>query len=182
MDAEFLRRVAETEYATLDPEYTRPVRFGTFYSHPSFPDRYDANQLCRVSCSEADVPELLQELDEYYRGLDLSFREASGYEGESWVHLGPMFRSRGWEVWTSKLLLLRESSTRTSNRSVDIRSVPPHSPDLETLYREGGVLNRGFELARSQFGRMGGEYLVGHLEGQPACTAGWCAVHDVQHW
>ena len=42
-------RVGETEYAELDPQYVATSRFGSFYSHPGFPDRYDANQLCRVT-------------------------------------------------------------------------------------------------------------------------------------
>ena len=166
-------QLAETEYATIDPHYVRPVRFGSFYSHADFPDRYDANQLCRVACDLAETPEMLAELEDLYGGLGLDFRKVSGYDPEVWLHLEPTLVAAGWQVWTSSLMLLTEASVREANPSVQIRAVGPDSPDLESLYRDEGELDRGFELARSQFSRLGGEYLVGYLDSRPACCTGW---------
>lgn len=177
--ADYRRRICETEYATVDAEHVRAARFGTFYSHPDFRDRFDANQLCRVSCVASEVHELLSDLERCYEDLDLGFRKVSGYEPEVWQHLGSTLRSNGWGVWTSTLMLHSETSRRQSNPTVEVRSVGPRSADLEALYRAGGVLDRGFALARAQFRRLGGEYLVGYLDGQPACCAGWYVADRV---
>ena len=172
-------RLGETEYATVDPDYTRAVRFGTFYSHPDFPDRYDANQLCRVSCARSEAGLMLAELEQYYAGLDVGFRKVSGYDPDVWGRLEPTPKSMGWEVWTSSLMLLSEESLRGKNASVEIRSVDPASPDLEALYRSDGDVDRGFRLAQSQFQRLGGEYLVGYIDGRPACCTGWYVANGM---
>lgn len=172
-------QIGETEYAILDPAYIRSSRFGAFYSHPAFRDRYDANQLCRVTCDHHEVPELVAELEVLYGGLNLDFRKISGYTPHVWEYLAPALESRGWRVWTSTLMLFSAPSERTSNPAVEIRRVEPRSSDLEILYREGETLDRGFELARSQYGRVGGAYLLGYLDGRPACCTGWYAVNGM---
>ena len=54
-----------------------------------------------------------------------------------------------------------------------MRSVPPTSPELEAFYTTDGELGRGFVFSRSQFERVGGEYLVGFLDDEPVCCTGW---------
>lgn len=116
---------------------------------------------------------MLAQLEELYAGSGLGFRKMSGYDPGVWSHLEPALRTAGWEVGTSSLMLRTETPTREANPDVEIRAVPPDAPDLESLYRTDGELDRGFELVRSQFDRLGGEYLVGYLDGRPASCTGW---------
>lgn len=176
---ELLFRLGETEYGTVDPRHTRSTPFGTFYSHPDFPDRYDANQLCRTSCSPSAVPELLTEIDNCYAPLAFDFRKVSGYRPDVWAHLAEQLSARGWSTWTCDMMIYSADSARESNADLEIRSVRPESEDLEALFTEDGHVDRGFEFARSQFQRMGGEYLIGYLDGRPACCTGWFTQSNV---
>ncbi len=170
---DLLFRLGETEYGTVDPQHTQTTRFGTFYSHPLFPDRFDANQLCRVACTRAEVPEMLAELERCYSTLNLDFRKLSGYRPDVWAHLEDELTARGRKVWTSAMMLFTAEPRREPSFTLDIRSVQPDSADLESLFRSEGQLDRGFDFAVSQFHRMGGEYLVGYLDDRPACCTGW---------
>lgn len=179
MTTEALRsRVGETEYVQLDPRYTRPSRFGDFYSHPDFPDRYDANQLCRVRCSAGEVREMLHDLESLY-SPGFEYRKVSGYSVDVWSHLAPDLSHRGWGVWTTRLLLHRAESVKKSNTDVAIVTVPATSPDLASFYRTESGLDRGFEMARGQAARVGGEYVVGYLDGQPAGCTGWFSIGGI---
>jgi len=170
---DLLRRVGETEYAGVDPRYVVETRFGDFFSHPDFPDRYDANQLIRVRCSPAEVPDVLRELEVLYGSSGVGYRKMSGYAPGVWDALDPALTERGWGVWTNRVMLDREDARRPVNPDVQVSAVRPSSPDLESFYRADGTLDRGFELARSQATRVGGEYLVGYLDGRPAGCTGW---------
>lgn len=174
-----LRRLGETEYALLDPRYTRELHFGTLYSHPDFPDRYDANQLCRVRCSATETQAMLDELNWELAPAGLSYRKVSGYDPDVWGHLEPALGGAGWSIWTTSMMLFRKAPSRGPNPAVAIRSVTPWSEDLEALYDTDGGLDRGFELVRSQADRVGGEYLVGYVESEPACCTGWYVVDGV---
>lgn len=165
-------RLGETEYATFDPRYTEPGRYGSYYFHPDFPDRYDANQLFRVDCRPSEVAPMMEDLRIRSRDRGLDFRKVSGYDPDVWRHLGPALADAGWSLWRSAVMVLSEEPTRKVNPDVVIRRVEPTSPDLEGLYRADGTLDRGFELARAQYGRLGGAYLVGQLDGRPACCTG----------
>lgn len=167
-------RLGETEYVGfIDPTHARETPFGTFYAHPDFPDRYDANQLCRVRCDADDTDPLLSHLEKLYEPLGLAFRKTSGADPAVWAHLGPDLEARDWTVSRDALLLFTGTPVYQGNRELEVRSVGPDSEDLASLYTHDGRLDRGFELARSQFARVGGEYLVGYLEDGPACCAGW---------
>lgn len=172
-------RLGETEYATFDPRYVEPGQYGAYYFHPDFPDRYDANQLFRVDCAPQDFEGMLDELARKSSDRGLGFRKMSGYDPKVWRQLGPYLEARGWGVWTSALMLLSDEPEREPNPDVLVRSVGPDSPDLEGLYRTDGVLDRGFELARSRFERHGGAYLVGYLDGRPACCTGWYVANSM---
>ena len=167
------RRLGETEYALIDPRFAHDSRFRTVYSHPEFRDRFDANQLCRVSCGPTELAEMLEDLDREFAQAKLNFRKVSGYDPDVWAHLAPALRQQGWEVFRSTLMLHAARSTRSANPDVVVRSVDPYSEDLEIFYREDGVLDRGFELARCQFERLGGEYIVGFMDSKPAGCTGW---------
>ena len=143
------------------------------YSHPLFRDRFDANQLCRVSCGRAEIPEMLAELERCYAPLDLGFRKLSGYRPDVWAHLEEELTARRWKFWTCTMMLFSAEPKREPSLRLDVRSVRPDSAELESLFRSDGQLDRGFEFARSQFQRMGGEYLVGYLDDRPACCTGW---------
>ena len=173
LDHHLLTRVGETEYVEVDPQYVRPSHFGDFYAHPDFPDRYDANQLCRVRCEPDEVPSMLEELEDLYRPTGLDFRKVSGYDPDVWSHLGPTLEDRGWRSWTTRLLVQKAESVRVPNPEVRVVSVPSDSPDLEAFYRDEDGLERGFVLARSQSARMGGEHLIGYVDGEPAGCTGW---------
>lgn len=167
-------RLGETEYVGLiDPAHAHETPFGTFYAHPEFPDRYDANQLCRVRCGPDATDGLLAHLEELYEPLGLAYRKVSGADPAVWAHLGPELEARGWMVARDALLLFTGTPTYKGNQELTIRAVGPDSRDLAGLYTNDRALDRGFQLARSQFVRVGGEYLVGHLEGRPACCCGW---------
>jgi len=166
-------RVGETEYLEVDPQHVASSRFGDFYSHPDFPDRFDANQLCRVRCGRDQVPTMLEELDALYRPTGLDYRKVSGYDAEVWGHLRAHLHELGWATWTTRLLLHRAAPTLEANPDVKVVAVSADSADLESFYRTESGLDRGFELARSQAARMGGEYLVAYLSGEPAGCTGW---------
>lgn len=172
MTEELRARIGETEYAEHDPRFARPTPFGDFYSHPDFPDRYDANQLSRVSCGADDVDGMLQALDALYPP-DLAYRKVSGYSAEVWSHLEPALVDRGWGVWTTRILVHRRSAQKAPNPDVRIRAVPASSVELASFYQRDDGLDRGFELSRAQAARVGGEYLVGFLDGEPAGCTGW---------
>jgi GNAT superfamily N-acetyltransferase len=166
-------RLAETEYhALLDPRFTRPARFGTFYAHPEFPDRYDANQLSRVQCPPGAVDSMLEELETLCVAHRTEIRKVSSGSRTMLANLGPELQGRGWQVWSSALLLHSEPSRRSGNSDLEIRSVLPTSPDLVALYSSDGQLDRGFQLAQSQFARVGGQYLVGYIKNTPVCCTG----------
>ncbi len=171
------RRVGETEYAGIDPEYVTETRFGDFVSHPDFPDRYDANRLIRVRCEVGQLPMLLEELEALYQPSGLEYRKLSGYSPEVWEMLTPALQDLGWGVWTDRVMLHRTPAARPTNPDVRIAAVPPTSPDPESLYTSDGTLDRGFELDRIRAPRIGGEYLVGYLNDRPAGCTGWF-VHD----
>lgn len=172
-------RIGETEYAALDPRYVHPGRFGDFYSHPDFPDRFDANQLCRVRCRPGEVEAMLAELDALYEPTGLEYRKVSGYDADVWSDLGPGLSDLGWSLWKTRLLVLRSAPRLEANPDVQVAVVPPESQDLEALYQSDDGLDRGFELARSQASRVGGEYLVAYLDGKPAGCTGWFSRYGV---
>ena len=176
-------RLGETEYVLLDPRYVRQLRFGSLYIHPDFPDRYDANQLARVSCRPEEIDEMIEELDQAVvreaAPAGLGFRKVSGYDPTVWGHLEGGLAGLGWEVFKTSMMLHTESGSRAANPDVRVRVVDPWAKDLEALYRVDGVMDRGFELARSQSERVGGEYLVGYLGNRPACCTGWYEVDGV---
>lgn len=174
-------RVGETEYLEVDPQHLRPGPFGDFYSHPDFPDRFDANQLCRVRCGPDEVSTMLEQLHRLYEPSGLGHRKVSGYDRDVWTHLEPRLKALGWGIWTTRLMLFRAEPEREPNPEVEVVVVPAGSSDLESLYRDGdgGELDRGFVLARSQAARMGVEYLVGYVDGEPAGCTGWFSTGGV---
>ncbi len=174
MDANLSRQLAETDYVGfVDPKFTYECEFGTFYSHPDFPDRHDANQLCRVRCVAGESDRLLEALDRLREAHDVTTRKVSGGDPATWAHLGPELTRRGWRVWSESMMLFTAPSRRKATIDLDVRSVPPTSPELEAFYTTDGEVGRAFVLYRSQFERVGGEYLVGFLNGTPVCCTGW---------
>ena len=166
-------RLAETEYVkVVDPRFARPARFGTFYRHPGFPERHDANQLLRVRCGVEEVPALLAEVDELYAGSGLPFRRLSGHT-PTWPRLAEALEALGWSVHREAMKVHRRPAAGPANPDVAIRALPPDSPDLERLRTHDGRLDPGFVFGRAQYDRVGGEYLVGYLAGRPACCTGW---------
>ena len=77
-----LDRLAETEYVELaDPNYTTLTPFGTFYHHPEFPKRQDANQLMRtVLPADAEPESLLEHLEALYSGTTITHHKMSGHD------------------------------------------------------------------------------------------------------
>ena len=96
----------------VDPAFVVASPFGDFYSHPDFPDRYDANQLCRVRLDAGQTDELLRALEELYEPTGLPYRKVSGYDPAVWSHLAPTLADAGWGVWTTHLMLHRAESVR----------------------------------------------------------------------
>ena len=122
---------------------------------------------------------MLQELDRELADSGLKFRKVSGYDPVVWAHLEPVLQEAGWEIVTCSIMLHQTPSVRKSNPRVHVRSVDVSSSDLADLYCTDGELDRSFELERTQFRRVGGEYLVGYLDSQPACCTGWYVVNGV---
>jgi ribosomal protein S18 acetylase RimI-like enzyme len=175
----FVVRLAESEYTkVVDPSYAREVRFGTFYTHPAFPDRTDANQLLRVHCGSDQLLDLKQEIEDLYRGSALPFRKISGY-GPQWDALLEALCSEGWIPSLEKMMVHREESQRSPNAELMIRTVAPSDRDLERLYIQNGVVDRGFVYARQQSERLGGEYIVGYVDDRAACCTGWFISHGI---
>lgn len=104
----------------------------------------------------------------------------SGTDPETWEHLAGALRELGWSAGPTFMMVHREPSARARNPELTVRAVGPESADLELLYTQDGVVDRGFLFARSAFPRTGGEYLVGYARGRPpACCSGWFAAGGV---
>ncbi len=174
MDANLSEQLAETDYhGFVDPRFTHECEFGTFYSHPDFPDRHDANQLCRTRCTAGESDRLIEALDRLRSTLRVETRQMSGGDPVTWAHLGPELKRQGWSLYSESMMLFTAPSRRKARGALDVRSVAPTSPELEAFYTNDGEVSRGFVLNRSQFERVGGEYLVGFLNGEPVCCTGW---------
>ncbi len=175
-----LRRLAETEYVGLvDPAHARETEFGTFTLRPEFPDRRDANQLCRVRCKPGDAQRLLDAVEDLYAGTGLAFRKVSGHEPETWDSLAPRLEAEGWQVFRAALKVQRTAPTRPRSEDLQVRTVDARSRDLEALYTTEGQVDRGFSFARGESARLGGEHLLGYADGEPACCTGWYVVGRV---
>lgn len=176
----WLDRLAETEYAGLvDPDRAREVEFGTFQLRPDFPDRRDGNQLCRCCCAPADTDRLLALVEELYAPTDLPFRKLTGHDPATWKHLPTTLEAKGWQIFSGAMKVHREPAARPRAPELEIRVADPMSSDLEALYTRPDGIDRGFLYTRGEFERVGGEYLVGYAEGEPACCTGWYAVGGI---
>ena len=181
MESQFdLSRLAETEYVGLaDPAISRETEFGSFALRPDFPNRRDANQLCRVRCKPGDAARLLVAVEDLYAGTGLAFRKVSGHDPDTWDVLAPALEAAGWRVFRTAMKVHRAASSRPRSRDLEIRAVDARSPDLEALYTTDGQLDGGFAFARGESARLGGEHLVGYADGKPACCSGWYVVGGI---
>lgn len=179
-DPALLARLAEVEYVLFrDPARSRATPFGTFVHHPDFPTRYDCNQLLNCRCPADRVPELARELDWLCAGLNLDFRKMSGHDDATYAALTPVFQREGWNAHRTRMTILAAPPSRPANPAVQVRAVDPFDPEFESVQprREDGSFDRGFLYHRSQTGRIGGEWLLATLDGEPAGSTGWF-VHD----
>jgi hypothetical protein len=175
-------RLAATEYAVFhDPERTTRTPFGWFTHNPDFPFRHDANQLFDVRCRPEDVDALLAELDRCYAGTGRPFRKLCFHDPETARHLVPTLERRGWSVRRTWMMVHRHPPRRAPNPAVEVRVVPFHDPDgprAAVALADGGTAE-AMRYRQHSDPRLGGELLVGFLDGQPAGRTGWFVVGGI---
>lgn len=176
-------RLNETEYAMFDDgAHATPTPFGTFITHPDFPSRYDCNQVVRCRCRVDEVPALLQDLERRSALLGLGHRKISGIDSATGDVLARVLPELGWRLFRSEVLWKNREPEVPVNPAVEIRAVDPTHPDLVSQMTEDGKVDGGFLYHRSQWPRLGGEWLVGYLDGKPAGTTGWFVVNGVARY
>ena len=176
-----LDRLVETEYVELaDPAYTRQTPFGTFYHHPDFPDRHDANQLMRAVLPATAKPEaLLDHLEELYSGTSITYHKMSGHDSTTFERLKPLFPEERRQVtWT---MVFEKDPQRHPNPDIIVEPVTSRNDaDLDDLHRNAaGNISNGHRFARAQEARIGGEWVIGYVDGRPASSSGWYVVDGI---
>ena len=174
-------RLVAPAYARFhDPAHTIRTRFGWFVRHPDFPDRWDANQLFNVRCEPTEIGDLLTELDELYSATDIPYRMMEFHDATTVEVLIPTLRAKGWRCWPRFVMQFLAKPKRTTNSDLIIRSVSFADPegDRAAMYAEHDRL-RSFQFRQSQDERLGGEVLIGYLDGYPVGHAGWFIVDGV---
>ncbi len=184
MDTVTAERLAYTEYTYLvDPAYVRQTAFGPFYHHPDFPTRHDANQLFKCRCGKDDADDLLEHLEELYAPTGLPFRKISGHDRTTFETLRGPLTQRGWKLSVTWMMVFDRSPERPINPDIEIRAfdaTQPSLPDIDRLRTlEDGSVTSGHRFHRSQDARVGGEWLVGYLDGEPVSSTGWYVVGGV---
>lgn len=176
-----LDRLSETEYVELaDPAYTRQTPFGTFYHHPEFPTRHDANQLMRTVLPAGVEPVvLLDHLEELYSTTSITYHKMSGHDPTTFERLKPLFpEDRRQICWT---LVLEREPERHANPDIIVEPVTSkNEADLDDLHRNAeGRISDGHRFARAQEARIGGEWVIGYVDRRPASSSGWFIVDGI---
>ena len=176
-----LDRLAETEYVELaDPNYTTLTPFGTFYHHPEFPKRHDANQLMRtVLPADAEPESLLEHLEALYSGTTITHHKMSGHDPSTFERLRTHFpEDQGHTTW---MMVFERTPKRPPNPGIEVKAVTAElETDLDDLHRnENGKITDGHRFARSQGPRVGGEWVIGYVGGRPASSSEWFVVDRI---
>jgi GNAT superfamily N-acetyltransferase len=183
MDTVTAERLAYTEYTYLvDPVYRAETGFGWFYHHPDFPDRRDANQLLKCRCREGDVGKLVAHVEALYEPTGLPFRKLSGHDPATFEHLRRPLTQRGWKLYVTWMMVFDRSPERPINPDIEIQAFDATQaslPEVDRLNTEDGSVTSGHRFHRSQDARVGGEWLVGYLDGEPVSSTGWYVVGGV---
>ena len=167
-------QLAETEYYRLrDPHQVRLCPFGEFVHISGYPSRHDATLLLDVRCSAGQVDALLDELEALYRPLDLSFRKLVTHDRETASALQDELKSRGWITSCCYIATADRTPVRRPNPEVEVRSVPFDHPHLKSIVEVNDGTDNALPLRGHHDRRIGGELLIGYLDGEPAGTPGW---------
>jgi GNAT superfamily N-acetyltransferase len=178
-DASLLASLAETEYASFDDGiHAQQTPFGTFVTHPDYPDRYDCNQLLRCQVEENCINEMLQDLERLYVPAGVAFRKVVGHDPVTNEVLTRELPRFGWKCRPC-LMMAWTGNQPVPTPEIGVKSVDPYGEDLKAVLGGDGERDRGFEYHRSQWKRLGGEWLVGYLDGKPAGCTGWYEVGGV---
>jgi len=176
-------RLVETEYSNFDDRvHSVATPFGIFVTHPGFPTRYDCNQLLRCRCRSSEVGAMLTDLQEKCRRAKLPFQKISGDDPETARVLDEALPREGWRSQRTLVMEFAGNPRLDPNPAVEIRVVDPSHPDLEGLMRENGRLEGAFAYHRAQWPRLGGEWLVGYLDGKPAGCTGWFLLNGIARY
>ena len=171
-------RLAATEYAAVaDPNLTTKTRFGYFTHDPRFLKRHDPNQLFDVRCKPEQLGDLLTSVEALYAPTRLNFRKLSGYYS---TEILPKLESLSWSVQRTWMLTHTRPPIRSINPNVTVRPVNPHaSTDLDVISHHPDTNSDNEAFRRAQETRLGGEVIVGYLNGEPVGKTGWFVVNGV---
>ena len=174
-----LDRLIETEYTgSYDPRYVRQTRFGRICLNPHAPER---NALFDCHCSAGEVEEMLAEAERICAGADLPLDKICGHDRQTYEYLKPVLEERGWEEASQVVMTFENKPRRPNNGEVEIEVIDPENMGTNQSYRtffaDEDMPAWHYRCANEP--RLGGEQLVGWLDGKPAGIAGWFAVGGI---
>lgn len=175
-------RLAATEYAVhANPDCVQQTRFGRFVHDERFPTRHDAHQLFDVRCGPRDVDALLAEVDAMYAATGVRFRKLTFHDASTVGVLVPELRARGWSCRRENLLPFARAPVRQASEDVEVRAVPFDDPDGHRATVALGTAGhlRALRYRQTQDPRLGGEALIGFVDGRAAGTTGWFVADGI---
>ena len=95
----------------------------------------------------------------------------------------PVLRHRGWTCRQTAMLTFQDGSRRAINRDVQIKTVSlDKGGDRQIVELECGSSSEGFAYHLAQGPRLGGEAIVGYLDGEPAGCTGWFIIDGIARY
>ena len=175
-------RLAETEYVYfVDPEHTIETQFGLFQNHPQYQHRIDAHQLAKCHCPRGHATELLSTLEELYAPSGLDYQYIMGHDEGTYHYLAPILESHGWQLGRIWMFTFDGLVTRTSNPEIEIRrfdALTANGTEIPNIYQHvKGRHQEDLAFYCSNDDRVGGEWIIAYLDGEPISATGWY-LHD----
>lgn len=184
MDTPFKKKLAferliATQIASPNPEHCRRTRFGTAILDPLCPP--DRNDLMGCHCHSCDIEEMLAEVGALYAGAGMSFDNISGHDKATYAALKPQLESRGWRDVSHVVMVWETPPERAADSAVEIETIEADelsaSASYLSFFDKKSIPIWRYLCANAP--RLGGEQLVGWLDGEPAGIAGWYVVDGV---
>jgi GNAT superfamily N-acetyltransferase len=174
-----LARLTATQTAGGLPEHSQETRFGTAQLDPLCPPYRNGLVGCR--CATGEVEALLAEVGAVYAGASRPFCKISGCDEATYAALKPELECRDWREASHVVMVWSAPPERAAEPAVEIEVIAAadlaESESYLTFFEEKDM-PMWRHLCRYE-PRLGGEQLVGWLDGEPAGIAGWFVVDCV---